>query len=88
MLLQVATKIGLYINDSKYERTNFRMLCYKLLHNFGFADQRLNSKTIEHVIAMLQIATKIALHRNERKYRLTNLRMLCFQETSPQSNDY
>ncbi len=43
------------------------------------ADQRLNNKTNEHVIAMLQIATKIALCSNERKYGLTNFRMSCYK---------
>ena len=34
-MLQIATKMGLYIYDRKYELTNFRMSCYKLLQKFG-----------------------------------------------------
>ncbi len=52
-MLQIATKIGLCSNERKYGLTNFRMSCYKLLHNFGFADQRLNSQTNEAVNDML-----------------------------------
>ena len=36
-MLQIATKIGLYSNDRKFERTNSGTSCYKLLQKMACA---------------------------------------------------
>ena len=78
--LQIATKIGLYTNDRKYERSNSRTPCYKMLQVFALAGSSLRLKDVVNSPTnrmpptrrrnkTLQIATNFRFCRKRQQYR-------------------
>ncbi len=71
-MLQIATKIGVYIDDRTCRRLIFDC-CVTSCYTISIASKRFNNQTNEAVNVMLQVATQFQLRINDLITKQTRL---------------
>ena len=71
-LLQIVTRIGLYINDLISERANSIMACYKLLQNLGLQINDWITKQTRRERTCYNLLQKLALTQNSKSQNPNN----------------